>query len=362
MTRVALGMYDIIIERGALDTIGDVARRVAPAHRYVVISDTDVAPIYSARVTESLGLPKGQVFVICAGEEHKTREQWMRLTDELLADGCGRDSTLIAVGGGVVGDLTGFVASTFMRGVPCIQVPTTLLAMIDASVGGKTGVDTPAGKNLVGTYHRPAAVVVDPDTLATLPAEHLRSGLAEAIKHGVIADEAYFERVVADAEQIIASPCGAAIESLIVRSIEIKADVVLRDEHEGGLRKTLNFGHTLGHAIETASDYRVLHGEAIAIGMVLESELAERVGVAEEGTAARVREAVSRAGLPHTLPPELSGAAAADAVIALTRSDKKARGGVAGYALPTRIGAMAGANTGWVLGMDEAHVREILLR
>jgi 3-dehydroquinate synthase len=351
---IALPAYEVTVARGALDQVGDVARKAAPAHRYAIVSDTEVAPRYAERVRAQLGTG-AQVFVIPAGEAHKTRDSWARVTDELLAAGFGRDTTVVALGGGVVGDLAGFVAATFMRGVPFIQVPTTLLAMIDASIGGKTGVDTPAGKNLVGAFHQPAAVVVDPELLRSLPIPHLRSGVAEAIKHGVIADASYFDFVVATAAAGNGAT-GEQITDLVVRSIEIKADVVRRDEREGGLRKTLNFGHTLGHAIESCSNYEILHGEAVAIGMVLESELAERAGVAERGTAARVRDGVTKVGLPTSRPPTL----ATDDLLRATRGDKKARAGAAEYALPKRVGAMAGADRGWAVPVDEGLVREVL--
>ncbi|PYP65770.1 MAG: hypothetical protein DMD26_09965 [Gemmatimonadetes bacterium] len=200
--------------------------------------------------------------------------------------------------------MAGFVAATYMRGLPFIQVPTTLLAMIDASIGGKTGVDTLAGKNLVGAFHQPSAVIADLDVLRTLPPEHLRAGLAEAIKHGVIADAAYFDDVAEAAPSIVSGSrqAAAALERVAVRSIAIKADVVRRDEREGGVRKTLNFGHTIGHAIELRSEYRMLHGEAVAVGMVLESRVAERLGVAEAGTSDRVRQAIERSGLPASRP------------------------------------------------------------
>jgi 3-dehydroquinate synthase len=293
-----------------------------------------------------------------AGESNKTREVWARLTDEMLAKGYGRDSAIIAVGGGVVGDLAGFVAATFMRGIPVIQVPTTLLAMIDASIGGKTAVDTPAGKNLVGAFHPPAAVIIDPQVLTTLPLRELRAGFAEAFKHGVIADEPYLNDVANSASGLLSADGqkGDSMLSLIVRSVEIKADVVSRDEREGGLRQILNFGHTIGHAVELVSGYSLLHGEAVAIGMALESELAEQIGLAQTGTAARVSSALKSAGLPTALPSGSDG----EAVIEAMRSDKKGRSGRTRFALPLRIGAMAGADTGWTVSVSDDQLREVL--
>jgi 3-dehydroquinate synthase len=355
--RIALPTYDVTVAAGILGRLGDIVRDAAPAHRYAIITDSNVGVAYGPRALEALGAEGAAVFTVPAGESHKTRESWARVTDALFAARFGRDTTIVALGGGVIGDLAGFVAATFMRGIPFVQVPTTLLAMIDASVGGKTGVDTPAGKNLVGAFHQPAAVVADLRALSTLPSAQLTSGLAEAIKHGVIADAGYFDTVAAVAAQIDEiDVAGAQMLDLVARSIEIKADVVRRDERESGLRKILNFGHTIGHAIEHMSGYSILHGEAVAVGMVLESRIAERLGVAESGTAARVESAVRAVGLPASLPSRMSGSG----VIEATHGDKKARGGKAEYALPTRIGTMAAENDGWAVAVPDAIVREVL--
>jgi 3-dehydroquinate synthase len=291
-----------------------------------------------------------------AGEAHKTRAEWALLSDGMFAGGVGRDAAVLALGGGVTGDLAGFVAATYMRGIPLVQLPTTLLAMIDSSVGGKTGVDTPAGKNLVGAFLQPAVVAADTATLHTLPAAEIRAGLAEAIKHGAIADAAYFEAIAADLPALAALE-PAALQRLIVRSVEIKAEVVGRDEKESGPRKMLNFGHTLGHAVEALSGYRLLHGEAVAIGMVLEARLGEAMGVTEVGTADRITEVLSAAGLPTRLPERMSAAA----VLAATRTDKKARRGRVEYALIERIGAAsAGGDGTWGWAGEEAVVEGVL--
>jgi 3-dehydroquinate synthase len=298
------------------------------------------------------------LMMIPAGESNKTRDVWSRLTDQMLAKGYGRDSAVIALGGGVVGDLAGFVAATFMRGIPVVQVPTTLVAMVDASIGGKTGVDTFAGKNLIGSFHLPSAVLVDPHLLATLPLRELRAGLAEVLKHGVIADGAYFRQVASGVPELLSAHGSASdsMLSLIVRSIEIKAEIVSRDEREEGLRKILNFGHTIGHAVETVSGFSLLHGESIAIGMALESQLAERIGLAQTGTAAAVIGALQAAGLPTAVPPGFEG----DALIEAMRSDKKGRSGKTRFALPLRIGAMAGEDTGWTVSVSDDQLREVL--
>lgn len=347
--------YPVTVASGALDTLPEIVRANAPADRVAVITDSEVGARYGTRVSSALG--GAEVLTIPAGEQHKTRDTWARLTDNLLARGFGRDTTIVALGGGVVGDLAGFVAATYMRGIPFVQVPTTLLAMVDASVGGKTGVDTPAGKNLVGAFHQPAAVVIDPLVLETLPVEHLRGGFAEIVKHGVVADATYFERASSFVERwpLQSSQALADLTGIIQRSVEIKADIVARDERESGLRRVLNFGHTIGHAIEAATEFATLHGQAVAIGLVAEARLAESIGVATTGTARSIERACRAAGLPTTMPP-----IPVDTIIGFTRSDKKARAGRVEYALPRRIGEMAGEEHGWTVPVDDKTVRDAL--
>jgi 3-dehydroquinate synthase len=237
-------------------------------------------------------------------------------------------------------------------------VPTTLLAMIDAAIGGKTGVDTTAGKNLVGAFHHPALVIVDPLALKTLPVAHLRNGLAEAIKHAVIASPAEFLWLSTNASRIAreGGPPDEIADRLVRRNITIKAEIVRRDEREGGLRKTLNFGHTIGHAIESVSGYRLLHGECVAIGMVAEARIAAQLGVADEGLAEVIAQALLEAGLPVAVPSGIS----VDALLAATRTDKKARAGAVEYALPARIGVMAGAERGYGIAVDDSVVLKSL--
>lgn len=353
---IPLPFCDVIVGRGVLASLPEIVSALAPAHRYVVISDDNVAPLYGSRVADALPSDRVDVLTIPAGEAQKTRERWAQLTDEMLARGAGRDTTVVALGGGVVGDLAGFVAATYMRGIPVVQLPTTLLAMIDASIGGKTGVDTPAGKNLVGAFHQPAAVIADVATLATLPQAQRRSGLAEALKHGVIADERYFDMVVTGGPRLVQEAPDDSATDLVSRSVEIKGDVVREDEREGGLRKVLNFGHTIGHAIESESGYTLLHGEAIAIGMYVEAQIAERLGVAQPGTGERIRDALATLQLPAVKPSTLD----ASRILAATRSDKKARGGHVEYALPAAIGRMAGAEQGYGIPVPDALVLEVL--
>jgi 3-dehydroquinate synthase len=357
---VAADGYDVAIAPGSLDHVAEIIRRVAPGHRYALVTDSNVGPLYAERVARQFSADELVVCSVPAGESYKTRDSWATITDTLLEARFGRDTTVISLGGGVVSDLAGFVAATYMRGVPVVHIPTTLLAMIDASIGGKTGVDTPAGKNLVGAFHAPAAVVVDPQVLDTLPLEELRSGFAEAIKHGVIADERYFEFLDEHAATLLAvDPAQrdqGGLARVIGESVRIKADVVATDERERGARKTLNFGHTIGHAIEHASGFALRHGEAVAIGMAIEAEAAERAGIAERGTAERIRRAVERASLPATRPSSLDPAV----IMAATVTDKKSRAGAAEYALPARIGAMAGAESGYAVRLPDALLFEVL--
>lgn len=353
---VDAGDYRVTIAAGLRHDFGKHVAAAAPAHHYAIISDDEVAAHYAGDVVAQLAR-RGQssLHLMPAGEAHKTRDSWAQLTDDLLDAGCGRDTTVVALGGGVVGDVAGFVAATFMRGVPVVQCPTSLLAMIDASIGGKTGVDTAAGKNLVGAFHQPAAVLVDVETLRTLPLAHRRAGLAEAIKHGVVADADYFSRIRAAVPALLEDDAGAMLD-VVTRSVELKAAVVREDAREHGRRKTLNFGHTIGHAIELVSGFRLLHGQAIAIGMVLEARLAEQLGVAARGTSDEIERVVRAAGLPATRPSTFD----VDAILAATRHDKKARAGAVAYALPARIGAMAGQERGWAIDVDDAPVREVL--
>jgi 3-dehydroquinate synthase len=350
--------YPVTVAPDALRRVATISADTTSAHRFAIITDETVRDLHATRVAETFAPAEITVLAIPPGETHKTRESWARITDQLLALGFGRDSALVAVGGGVVGDLAGFVAATYMRGIPFVQVPTTLLAMIDASIGGKTGVDTPHGKNLVGAFHRPAAVIADPTVLATLPDRELRAGLAEAIKHGVIADAAYFAQI-REAIPALLGPGGHAttqMSDLIIRSIEVKADIVERDEHEGGLRKVLNFGHTLGHAIEALGNYQLLHGEAVAIGMALEAEVGERAGISARGTADAVRRVLEAARLPSARPRPLEP----DRIIEVARGDKKTRAGSIELALPLAVGKMAGEDSGWTARIGEELIREVL--
>jgi 3-dehydroquinate synthase len=336
----ALGSYPVYVEAGALARLAQLVSEHLPGRRVAMIADRSVHELYrSGRMgAASWG---GETITFGSGEKSKTRDSWAHLTDTLIQRGFGRDSGVIALGGGVTGDLAGFVAATYMRGVPYIQVPTTLLAMLDASVGGKTGVDTPQGKNLVGAFHPPAAVIADPQTLVTLPDRDYRAGLAEAVKHGLIADRAYFEWMEANASAITSRGLDS-LTRLIRRSVEIKAEVVGGDERESGRRAILNAGHTVAHALEQVSGYELPHGEAVALGLVVECQLAEQLGVASAGLQKRVGALLARLGLPERLPTGLERGA----LIASMGSDKKNRSGRIHFALARQVGEMHWEN-GW---------------
>jgi 3-dehydroquinate synthase len=348
--------YGVQVASGLIGSVSALLSKHALAHRYAVISDNNVAPVHGTTVLDSLvgaGFD-ARLYSFPAGEASKTRKTWSILTDAMLDDRHGRDSCVVAVGGGVTGDLAGFVAATYLRGIPVVQIPTSYLAMIDASVGGKTGVDVRAGKNLVGCFHPPRMVIADPDALSTLPRAERVQGLVEAFKHGAILDAEYFEYLEARAERLLDADVEVATEA-IGRSVRIKADVVTRDERERGLRQVLNFGHTLGHAIEAASAYGLGHGSAVAAGMLLEAELGERLGITEQGTRARIASGLEMLGLSLDAVSSVD----ADEVLRFLASDKKARSGRPRYVLLRRLGEVEG-DPAWSREVSDSLVREVL--
>jgi 3-dehydroquinate synthase len=325
-----------------------LAAELLPGRRLVVITDRTVA----RAVSHQLEAP---TLVVAPGEASKSRARWKGLTDRMLDLGFGRDSGIVALGGGVVGDLAGFVAATFLRGIPWLSVPTSLLAMVDASIGGKTGVNTSHGKNLVGAFHPPVAVLADPSVLRTLHPSHLGAGLVEAMKHGLVADAEYF-RWIGDQTKAIFALDASALTELVARSARIKAAVVAADEREGGRRAILNAGHTVAHAIERVTNYAVLHGDAVAIGLVVESLLAHRLGLAEPGLGPTVKRALERIGRPTTLDAEWPD----DALVDAMAFDKKVQEDVVRFALPTGIGSMSGENSNWTVPVSLDVIRMVL--
>jgi shikimate kinase/3-dehydroquinate synthase len=327
--------YPIAIGPDLLSDPALLARHIQ-SRQVAIVSNTTVAPLYLERVAAPLRAAGREVIeiVLPDGEQYKTQESLMLVFDALLANKCDRKTTLVALGGGVIGDLTGYAAASYMRGVPFVQLPTTLLAQVDSSVGGKTGINHPLGKNMIGAFYPPRAVLADTATLATLPARELAAGLAEVIKHGAIIDADFFDWIENNIDKLVARD-QAALAQAIARSCEIKAEVVRQDEREGGLRAILNFGHTFGHAIEAGLGYGVwLHGEAVGCGMVMAADLSRRMGHIDEATVRRVRALVAAAGLP-TVAPDLG----AERWLELMEVDKKNEGGEIKFILLKPLGS-----------------------
>lgn len=339
----ARGRYPVRLGAGGFASLTDTVERVGNGGTVVVISDTTVALLHPAPLPDAIHL------TFPAGEAHKTREQWEVLTDALLARRLDRHTMIVAVGGGVTSDLAGFVAATYLRGVSWIAVPTTTLAMLDAAVGGKTGVDTPLGKNLVGAFHPPIAVIADPTLLATLPDRIFREGLAEAVKHAAITGEGEMIWLEEHAAAVCARDPDTVAE-LVRRNINIKMAIVADDEREQGRRAVLNAGHTLAHALEHAHGLTLAHGEAVAIGLVAEARLGERMAITAPGTADRLAALLAALGLPTSPPHDTDQRIAREG---LTR-DKKNRAGRVRATLLSRIGVVARDGEAWTIPVDGA--------
>lgn len=326
--------YPVLVGTGLLDR----AEHWAPlpdAGRVLVVSNEVVAPLYLERVMDALPAARATSFVLPDGEAYKTVESWRSIIDELVRLQAGRDACLVALGGGVIGDLCGFAAASYMRGVAFVQAPTTLLAQVDASVGGKTGVNHAQGKNLIGAFHQPRAVLADVGTLSTLPEREYRAGLAEVAKYGLIRDAEFLGWLEANSAAV-KDRAPAAVEHLVERSIRNKAEVVAADEREAGPRALLNFGHSFGHALETLTDYRgFLHGEAVAIGMVVATRLSESRGLLQAGTCDRVRALLTNLGQPVAVPRDISP----DDIYRCLALDKKTLAGQARLILLDRLGS-----------------------
>jgi 3-dehydroquinate synthase len=323
--------YDVFVRENGLDHFGEILKGHELSGPVLVVSDRNVAPLYAGRMLTRLkraGFVANSL-VIQAGEENKTLGAVSDIWRGCLEAGLDRKSTVVALGGGVVGDLSGFAAATFMRGVSWVYVPTSLLAMVDASVGGKTGFDLPEGKNLIGSFHPPRLVLADLDTLHTLPDTELRSGMAEVVKHGVIADTDLFSYCTHSMENVKDN-----LGYLVRRAIAVKIKIIQKDPFENGVRAALNFGHTVGHAVELVSNFKIRHGNAVAIGMVAEARLAERLALAGEGLSGVLEDTLSRLGLPVELPENLPRAE----LIRAMKVDKKKAAGLVRFALPVKIG------------------------
>ncbi len=320
----AMGEYDVIV--GPVSNLTNF-----PMQNPIIVTDENVAKFHAEKVAAVLRSSdfEPKVLVVPAGEAHKNLETMSRLWHGFLEAGLDRKSTVIALGGGVIGDMTGFAASTFMRGIQWIGVPTTLLSMVDASLGGKTGFDLPEGKNLVGSFYPPKLVLADPQLLATLPEAELISGMAEVVKHGIISDPELFHLCSRGLNWV-----KDHLEEIVKRAMTVKIKIIEEDPYEKRFRAALNLGHTVGHAVELVSNFQLRHGEAVAIGMVAEAKLAERLTVAGKGLSETVAESLSALGLPIQIPKELPR----EEIIHVMRMDKKKNAKAIRFALPVKIG------------------------
>ncbi|MBF2016787.1 MAG: 3-dehydroquinate synthase [Rivularia sp. T60_A2020_040] len=342
-----LSSYEIAIAPGSLDNLGDDMNRLQLGKKVLLVSNPTVFTHYGERVLNSL---KAAGFDVCScilpdGEQYKNLDSIQKIYDTALENRVERSSTMVALGGGVIGDMTGFAAATWLRGIKFVQVPTSLLAMVDASVGGKTGVNHPQGKNLIGAFHQPRLVLIDPEVLKTLPQRELRAGMAEVIKYGVIWDADLFAEMencdrLDQMQYLISAVSGgekSLIDYILTRSCQAKADVVSKDEKEAGLRAILNYGHTIAHAVESLTGYSVVnHGEAVAIGMVAAGEIAAKLGMWQYSEVQRQNILIEKAGLPTKLPAGLNIAE----IIESLQLDKKVKAGKVRFILPTQIGAV----------------------
>ncbi|MDA8390767.1 MAG: 3-dehydroquinate synthase [Gammaproteobacteria bacterium] len=327
------GGYPIRIEAGALTRPEALRGAVEPGRRVAIITNTVVGPLYLAPVAAAFAAHDPLIITLPDGEAQKTLATIDAIVDQLLAARCDRRTMLVALGGGVVGDITGFAAAVYQRGVPFMQIPTTLLAQVDSSVGGKTGVNHARGKNMIGSFYQPISVTIDPDTLKTLPPRERAAGLAEVIKYGAIGDASFFDWLEAHMSRLVALD-GDALAVAIERSCRAKAAVVMADEREAGVRALLNFGHTFGHAIEAGAGYgHWLHGEAVGVGMLMAADLSVRLGMLDASAQARLRALVVAAGLPSAAPPLAAGP-----FLELMAVDKKAEGGRTRFVLLQGLG------------------------
>ena len=322
------GQYDVMVGENLLPNLLELAHIDGP---FVVVTDTNVEPLHAHKIEGALA-----VVTVPAGEENKTLETVRTIYDQLFAAGLDRKGTLVALGGGVVGDMTGFVAASYMRGIDFVQCPTTLLSMVDASVGGKTGVDMPQGKNLIGAFKQPTAVIADLSTFQTLPPEEFASGMAEVVKHGLLANEDLLQRLEigdwrlrADNQSLFSN-----LQSLVTDAIQVKRDVVQEDPFEHGIRATLNLGHTFGHAVEQVSGYTVRHGEGVAMGMVAAANLSARLEECDPALQLRIEKVLQNVGLPTRIPSNLD----AEEMYYYMGSDKKKAAGVMRFVLIHDVG------------------------
>lgn len=349
--------HDIRIGRGLGPRISVDLRRRAIGRRYVIVTESNIQRRYGTPLLAAFrrrGL-KADLVAFPAGEASKNRRVRDLLEDSIIALGTGRDAAIVALGGGVVGDLAGFIAATFNRGIPFIQIPTTLIGMVDSAIGGKTGINHPAGKNFIGAFQQPAAIYIDVDYLKTLPARHFNSGMAEVVKSAIIADSRLFAGLERHLDRVMARDPDT-LSSVIEACCRIKVRAVTADPRESNRRQVLNFGHTVGHALETLARYRMVHGEAVSIGIAAEARLARALGFLSAAAVERIENLLRRIGLPVRIPARFSPRD----VVAAAHRDKKARDGKLTCALPARIGAMASIGGDYGILLADRVVAQVL--
>ncbi len=349
--------YGIFIEKALLNKLPAILKKNKIGQRYAIICDSNTKKMFGQQLLagcKKAGL-RASLLSFPAGEQSKSLEMLAKLQNQMLLQGFDRKSTVIALGGGVTGDLAGFVAATYMRGIACVQVPTTLLAMVDSSIGGKVAIDLPKGKNMCGVFFQPNAVFIDLNCLRNLPSKQLSNGLAEVVKHAVVADKKLFKFLEKNKEKILRKDLNV-LGTVVKRNCEIKAAVVERDEQEKNLRKILNYGHTVGHALEVLGNYsRFSHGEAVSIGMAAAGLVSNRLGLLSLQELERQNALLTAFGLPIRLP-RFSVAE----IIEAMRHDKKAEKGKAMFVLPAAIGKMKAINGKYAIVVDEKLVKKVL--
>lgn len=346
-------LYEVLIGNSISTSIAEFIRKRHKNRKIVVITDDNLKKLCQKTVLNALKPLNTLLISIPSGEKSKSREMKEKIEDNLLGKKYGRDTVIIAFGGGVIGDLAGFVASTFDRGVPLIQVPTTLLAMVDSSIGGKTAVNTKHGKNLIGTTYQPDAVFADLDFLGTVPNSEFISGMAEIIKIAATSDKALFEFIEKNNKKILERNREALIK-IIKRAIELKKDVVEEDEKESGLRQTLNFGHTIGHALENYHNYKKKHGHCISIGLVIESKIANLIGKLNNNEVKRIEALLNKFNLPTTVEKNMG----IDKIMEIMKIDKKARNRKPRFVILEKIGKIKSEKNNFSFEVDESIVRK----
>lgn len=347
--------YEINLATGLLKNMSKLLKNLTPAEQYIIITDTNVKKMYGEKLLADLkksGL-KADILAISAGEKSKSEAMHSKLTHALLQKKCGRNTIILALGGGVIGDIAGYTAATYMRGIPYIQIPTTLLAMIDSSIGGKVGIDTKFGKNLIGAFHQPIAVIADLDCLKKLPIEEVKNGLIEAVKIFITNDKSFFELAEKNVKKLLKKDV-KLLEKIIGHAIELKRDIVEKDEKEANERMTLNFGHTIGHAVEQLFKFKVPHGYCVGLGILIESRMANILGTLHTEDFLKIRKLINALGIDEKLLSKFSPAT----VIKQASLDKKSKNGEAKYVVLEKIGSIKNDKTIFAHPVDSNIIKQ----